>query len=853
MLASSLLIVIYGIAVGLSIWGANRLPPASKEIEDVWDHLQVITTNPHPYDSLANEFVSDYISSEMQKMVEMYPDLKYVHQTKQVIITDSETWRMPYNYMFSPSNHLLYIPSLEESSSSLLVSAHFDSVSTGFGATDNGMSVAVCISLFEYYAVNRPINQSILFVLNNAEEDGLLGALSVKRDKFFQNANITSFINLDGAGAGGKSILFRNSNVKMAQGYKGTDYPLISTLMNDFFSSGVIRSDTDYSAYVTGPDGIPGLDIAFYRNRALYHTPLDNIRTTSKESVEHLYRLCQHSITKLTSSPISSIENDSEDKSVAISFIGVISVVFKQIYMHYANLGLGLFMIIVLGIFYFFIPNKISMNGNNSRLFNGIGVGIFSIVFSASMTALSLIGIGIINPAVLHSKPFLILALVLLIPILFLTIPIQIYCRVSKCPHEILTARILMEISLLFFVALCVTGVLSNIYDISSVYLVFCSTAAVFLSTLLYMFKNLVLDIYIKNRTERSMLSSEPSENSPLLADDSVDDRPPQYVAISPEYEESIQNAEITSNDRHNITQMHGRKNQIKDNFWWVFNLLLVIPLPVLLISDVLIPDVIYGLHQTLPNGSASLTVYGLIGCLGVWSSIFAAPFLSRMSLKTGTIPIMSVTIILYLWALIGSPFDSNSPLNLYFEQKVNLDTQTNIVSVLGFDKFIDNALDSVPSAYRNGYTCGQSTRGNSIKMCQYEGIQPNVLSVSPFNATSLSHNATNSLITLEVYNSKICEISAMEPTIILKTVNSTKLDISLEKPFRLYFDSWESITEIELEHQWADISLTISCFYDEKDNIESYREISGFIPDWSIAVKQSTGILKAFKLLHLI
>lgn len=57
----------------------------------------------------------------------------------------------------------------------VLFSAHFDSVSTAPGATDDGMGVATLLSLVDYFAKNQP-KRTVVFNINNGEEDGLYGA-----------------------------------------------------------------------------------------------------------------------------------------------------------------------------------------------------------------------------------------------------------------------------------------------------------------------------------------------------------------------------------------------------------------------------------------------------------------------------------------------------------------------------------------------------------------------------------------------------------------------------------------------------------------------------------------------------
>lgn len=87
----------------------------------------------------------------------------------------------------------------------------------------------------------------------------------------------------------GRALLFRTSNAAVAHAYSGTPYPFVSQLGNDFFKSGLIRSETDYIVYEDMNGGFtPGLDIAFFKPRALYHTGLDDIRHASQGSLQHM-------------------------------------------------------------------------------------------------------------------------------------------------------------------------------------------------------------------------------------------------------------------------------------------------------------------------------------------------------------------------------------------------------------------------------------------------------------------------------------------------------------------------------------------------------------------------------------
>lgn len=83
-----------------------------------------------------------------------------------------------YGVYFEGTNVLVKIDGSDpkhEKTGGVLFSAHYDSVSTASGATDDGMGVATLIQLVQYFAENRP-KRTAVFNINNGEEDGLNGA-----------------------------------------------------------------------------------------------------------------------------------------------------------------------------------------------------------------------------------------------------------------------------------------------------------------------------------------------------------------------------------------------------------------------------------------------------------------------------------------------------------------------------------------------------------------------------------------------------------------------------------------------------------------------------------------------------
>jgi Zn-dependent M28 family amino/carboxypeptidase len=77
---------------------------------------------------------------------------------------------------FEGTNILVKIDGSESNSKGgVLFSAHYDSVSTAPGATDDGMGIVTLMQMVEFLA-KRKGKRTVVVNLNNGEEDGLYGA-----------------------------------------------------------------------------------------------------------------------------------------------------------------------------------------------------------------------------------------------------------------------------------------------------------------------------------------------------------------------------------------------------------------------------------------------------------------------------------------------------------------------------------------------------------------------------------------------------------------------------------------------------------------------------------------------------
>jgi Zn-dependent M28 family amino/carboxypeptidase len=114
--------------------------------------------------------VRSHILSRVIKIADLRNNVHIVDDLR-----SNATWYSTAGVYFEGNNILVKIDGKQPELEAVLFSAHFDSVSTAYGATDDGMGVATLLQLVAYFADNVP-KRTVIFNINNAEEDGLMGA-----------------------------------------------------------------------------------------------------------------------------------------------------------------------------------------------------------------------------------------------------------------------------------------------------------------------------------------------------------------------------------------------------------------------------------------------------------------------------------------------------------------------------------------------------------------------------------------------------------------------------------------------------------------------------------------------------
>ncbi|WP_164018689.1 M28 family peptidase [Pyxidicoccus trucidator] len=169
----------------------------------------------------------------------------------------------------------------------LLLSAHYDSTPESSGAADDAAGTAALVEVARALASGPPLENTVLFNLNGAEEYCLCGSAGFLRHRWARD--VRGFVNLEATGMGGQSVLFQAGpgSPWLLEAYaRAAPRPEGNVLGQDLFAHDLIPAATDGLVYRQA--GLPGLDVAFFRDGHAIHSALDRLARLEPGSLQHM-------------------------------------------------------------------------------------------------------------------------------------------------------------------------------------------------------------------------------------------------------------------------------------------------------------------------------------------------------------------------------------------------------------------------------------------------------------------------------------------------------------------------------------------------------------------------------------
>lgn len=248
---------------------------------------------PHPMGSAANAKVREVI---VGKLAALGYD-----------VTLQSGWACnPRGGCGNPTNIIATLPERQRASSgdpAVLLSAHYDSVGAGPGASDDGVGVAACLEIARILSrAGAPATRHpFVILISDGEEAGLLGAYLFTREHPLAK-RIKAAVNMDSRGTSGLSLMFEtgSANSWLMHLYANSiERPLTNSLYYMIYK--LLPSDTDFSAFKAA--GYQGFNFAFIGHAGFYHTPLDNLGNASPTTIQDQGHNALQAVRALSNAP----------------------------------------------------------------------------------------------------------------------------------------------------------------------------------------------------------------------------------------------------------------------------------------------------------------------------------------------------------------------------------------------------------------------------------------------------------------------------------------------------------------------------------------------------------------------
>ncbi len=235
-----------------SLAPSGTLGVADEAVANARRHLEVIAREPHPSGSQANASVRTYLRGQLAAL-----DLD----------VDVDTWSRG---ALELTNLAVRFPGTD-ATGALLVLAHYDSVSRGPGAADDGSGCVAILELARALSDAPPLRQDVILLLTDGEEQGLYGAFRF-RDAHPWMQDVRAVINLEAMGGAGPLVCFQMSrdNADLVGAWADAPQPVGSSFAEVVYS--LMPNDSDLSVFL---GEVPGMNFALVGGCSVYHQPYD--------------------------------------------------------------------------------------------------------------------------------------------------------------------------------------------------------------------------------------------------------------------------------------------------------------------------------------------------------------------------------------------------------------------------------------------------------------------------------------------------------------------------------------------------------------------------------------------------
>jgi len=234
------------------------------------NHLAHLSRAPHPINSPEHDQVRDYLLNTLKEMG---------------LAQDVQKSSVDVQGRSLTVENILGRLKGSENRKAVLVVAHYDSVATGPGASDDGAAVAAMLECIRVLKSLPQLKRDVIFLFSDGEERGLLGAQAFVGGHPWAH-DVGFVLNFEARGNRGPAMMFETSSRNgwlISHFGQAVSHPVANSLSYEIYKR--LPNDTDFTIFRRA--GFSGLNFAFIDGLAYYHSPFDTVQNLDKGSLQH--------------------------------------------------------------------------------------------------------------------------------------------------------------------------------------------------------------------------------------------------------------------------------------------------------------------------------------------------------------------------------------------------------------------------------------------------------------------------------------------------------------------------------------------------------------------------------------
>ena len=281
----------YAVLAGLVFWIAISLIPLPRphplpaaaaprdfSAARALDQIRAIAQKPHPLGSPDHQRVRDYLIGELTKLGAA-PELETGFASIDI---------GKYHGEGNVENIVARLPG-SGNTRPLMLAAHYDSVTPGPGASDDGSGVAVLLETLRALRAGPSLRNDVIFLITDGEEKGLLGAQVFMRDHPWRGESDVNqpavTLNFEARGTAGNAFMFETSagNEWLIRNLQAA-VPQADAMSFAYEIYRRMPNNTDLTIFKRG--GLAGMNFAYIERPEFYHTPQDDVANLDPRSLQ---------------------------------------------------------------------------------------------------------------------------------------------------------------------------------------------------------------------------------------------------------------------------------------------------------------------------------------------------------------------------------------------------------------------------------------------------------------------------------------------------------------------------------------------------------------------------------------